>query len=38
MASPTHGNAIVVEEDGKFQQYIDVAGNRLVVVDFSAPW
>ncbi|XP_068751689.1 peptide-N(4)-(N-acetyl-beta-glucosaminyl)asparagine amidase-like [Montipora capricornis] len=38
MASTAHGNAIVVDEDSKFQQYIDVAGNRLVVVDFSASW
>jgi len=38
MASPRHGNAIVIEEDSKFQQQIDLAGNRLVVVDFNAQW
>lgn len=34
----SHGNTIVIEEDGKFQQQIDLAGNRLVVVDFTASW
>lgn len=38
MASPGHGNAIVIEEDSKLQQHIDLAGNRLVVVDFTASW
>ena len=34
----SHGNTIIIEEDGKFQQQIDLAGNRLVVVDFTASW
>ncbi|KAJ7380428.1 Peptide-N(4)-(N-acetyl-beta- glucosaminyl)asparagine amidase [Desmophyllum pertusum] len=38
MASPSHGNAIVIEKDSQFQQQIDQAGNRLVVVDFNASW
>lgn len=38
MASSAHGNVIVIKEDGQFQQQIDLAGNRLVVVDFTASW
>ncbi|KAL9958982.1 hypothetical protein ACROYT_G036062 [Oculina patagonica] len=38
MASSANGNVIVIEEDSQFQQQIDQAGNRLVVVDFTASW
>lgn len=38
MASSADGNVIVIEEDSQFQQQIDQAGNRLVVVDFTASW
>ena len=38
MASFGHGNIVVVENDNRFQQEIDAAGNRLVIVDFTASW
>jgi len=38
MASSTNGNVIVIEDDSQFQQQLDQAGNRLVVVDFTASW
>lgn len=38
MASSTNGNVIVIEDDSQFQQQINQAGNRLVVVDFTASW
>lgn len=38
MASSVNGNVIVIEDDSQFQQQIDQAGNRLVVVDFTASW
>ena len=33
-----HGNSIVIEDDSQFQQQLNQAGNRLVVVDFNASW
>lgn len=39
MASASdHGNSIVIEDDSQFQQQLHQAGNRLVVVDFTASW
>ena len=38
MASSANGNVIVIEDDSQFQQQINQAGNRLVVVDFTASW
>lgn len=38
MASSVNGNVIFIEDDSQFQQQIDQAGNRLVVVDFTASW
>lgn len=33
-----HGKSIVIEDDSQFQQQLNQAGNRLVVVDFNASW